>query len=88
MAEEYQNHRATEPGGGETRGGEPREKSPRIAIRRESDRCFHAVEEVLPEGYIIGGVLILRCEVVDRIELLPDGTPKPAGSNSAGGDHA
>ncbi len=26
--------------------------APRLAIRRHTDRCFHAVEEVVPEGPI------------------------------------
>lgn len=31
---------------------EAEDDTPRLAIRRHTDRCFHAVEEVVPEGPI------------------------------------
>lgn len=34
-----------------------------LGIRRHQDRCFHAVEEEVEEGYIVQGVLIHRDEV-------------------------
>ena len=40
-----------------------------VAIRRWGDGCFHRVEEVVEEGYIIGGVLISKDDVVDVIEV-------------------
>lgn len=36
-----------------------------VAIRRWGDSCFHWVEEVVEEGYIIGGVLISKDDVVE-----------------------
>ena len=38
--------------------------SHRIGIRRWGDRCFHEVEEVLDDGYIVGGFFIRKDEVV------------------------
>jgi len=39
---------------------------PRLAVRRVTDRCFHAVEEVVPgEGYIVDGFLIPLDEVAE-----------------------
>ncbi|MCX5660806.1 MAG: hypothetical protein NTW19_13955 [Planctomycetota bacterium] len=38
---------------------------PNLAIRRHTDRCFHRVEEVVPEGYIVEGILIPREEVAE-----------------------
>jgi hypothetical protein len=46
--------------------------SPQIGIRREGDGCFHAVEEVVPEGYIVDGILVRHDEVVDIIECLDE----------------
>lgn len=52
---------------------------PPIGIRRWGDACFHPVEEEVPEGYIIGGVLIPRDEVMETREIDPnDPTPRPA----------
>lgn len=48
-----------------------------IAIRRWSDPCFHVVDEVVPEGYIIGSVLIPRDEVVEARELDLDNAGNP-----------
>ena len=36
-----------------------------LGIRRHTDRCFHAVEEEVEEGYIVQGVLIARDEVAE-----------------------
>jgi hypothetical protein len=58
---------------------------PRLAIRRHTDRCFHAVEEVVPEGpmdsasagirgYIIDGVMIDADDVAE-VRTIPDGGP-------------
>ena len=47
---------------------------PKLAIRRHHDRCFHPVEEVVPEGYIVQGVLIDRDEVAQVVELAGDGS--------------
>lgn len=50
---------------------------PGVAIRRHHDRCFHVVEEVVPEGYIVQGVLIAHDEVA-QVHTLADGQPVPA----------
>lgn len=59
---------------------------PRLAIRRHTDRCFHAVEEVVPEGppddasggesggirgYIIDGVMIDADDIAE-VRTIPD----------------
>lgn len=44
--------------------------TPRLAIRRHTDRCFHMVEEVVPEG-----------PIGDR----PAGTPQVRGGTIPGG---
>lgn len=36
-----------------------------LGIRRHTDRCFHAVDEEVEEGYIVQGVLIPRDEVAE-----------------------
>lgn len=36
---------------------------PGIAIRRHQDRCFHAVEEIVPGGYIVQGIFIDQDDV-------------------------
>lgn len=36
-----------------------------LGIRRHTDRCFHAVEEEVEEGYIIDGILIHRDDVAE-----------------------
>lgn len=38
---------------------------PNLAIRRHHDRCFHAVEEVVPGGYIVEGIFIDQDDVAD-----------------------
>jgi hypothetical protein len=43
--------------------------APEIGIRRWGDGCFHAVEEEVPGGFIVNGILIPRDEVVQIIEL-------------------
>ncbi len=48
---------------------------PRLAIRRHTDRCFHRVEEVVDEGYIVDGVLIDRDDVAEARPLDEDGVP-------------
>lgn len=50
--------------------------SPCLAIRRLTDRCFHRVEEVVPEGYIVEGILIPHDEVVETRTTNTDGSPK------------
>lgn len=56
---------------------------PRLAVRRATDRCFHAVEEVAHEpggavaGYIVDGFLIPADEVVELRELDDNGAPLP-----------
>lgn len=59
-----------------------------LAIRRHTDRCFHAVEEVVPvglakngaekgvRGYIIDGVMI-DVDDVAEVRLISDGLPAP-----------
>jgi hypothetical protein len=51
---------------------------PRLAIRRHSDRCFHRVEERVPEGYIVQGILIANDDVAEVIPLDAAGAPLPA----------
>lgn len=46
-----------------------RPDSPRIGIRRWGDGCFHPVEEEVPEGFIVNGMLIRRDEVVSIVDL-------------------
>jgi hypothetical protein len=38
---------------------------PQIAIRRWGDACFHLVDEEVEEGYILGGHLIAREDVLE-----------------------
>ena len=50
--------------------------APSLAIRRHTDRCFHAVEEFVPGphgGYIVQGVLIHQDDIAEVRTL--DGTP-------------
>ena len=42
---------------------------PRLGIRRWGDGCFHPVEEEVPEGYIVDGILICRDEVLQVVDL-------------------
>ncbi|MCC7193753.1 MAG: hypothetical protein IT444_13335 [Phycisphaeraceae bacterium] len=49
--------------------------NPRIAIRRATDRCFHRVEEIVPNGYIVDGILIPHDEVVQVRPTNADGSP-------------
>jgi hypothetical protein len=46
---------------------------PGVAIRRLHDRCFHRVEEVVPEGYIVQGVLVAHDEVAQACLIEPGG---------------
>ncbi len=48
---------------------------PRLAIRRHTDRCFFAVEQVTSDGFIVEGVMIGRDEVAEVIELDEQGEP-------------
>jgi DNA polymerase III subunit epsilon len=41
------------------------EGSAQLGIRRAGDACFHPVEEEVPEGYIVDGILIRREDVVE-----------------------
>lgn len=41
------------------------EPEPSLAIRRHTDRCFHRVEEVVREGYIVDGILIPHEDVAE-----------------------
>jgi hypothetical protein len=50
---------------------------PGVAIRRLHDRCFHRVEEVVPEGYIVQGVLVAHDEVAQAC-LIEPGQDLPA----------
>ncbi|WP_428388706.1 hypothetical protein [Mucisphaera sp.] len=50
---------------------------PGLAIRRAADRCFHEVEELAPQGYIVQGFLIPFHEVVAITRTSPD-QPPPA----------
>ena len=49
------------------------EDAPRLAIRRHTDRCFHMVEEVVPEG-----------PIGDRPAGTPGVTPTKRGGNNPG----
>lgn len=42
----------------------------RLGIRRACDRCFHPVEEEVPEGFIVDGILIRHEDVT---EIVRDG---------------
>ncbi len=68
------------------------EEPRRVAIRRYTDRCFHAVEEVVyagppgdvpgggsgeAMGYIIDGVMI-DVDDVAEVRHIPDGGDRPA----------
>jgi len=46
---------------------------PRLGVKRWGDTCFHAVEEVVPEGYIVDGILIAREDVREVIHLDDEG---------------
>lgn len=45
-----------------------------LGIRRHWDRCFHAVEEEVEEGYIVQGTLIPR-EDVAEVRRTPKSAP-------------
>ncbi len=49
------------------------EDDPRMGIKRWGDACFHPVEEVVPEGYIVHGILIPREDVREVIHLDDEG---------------
>jgi len=36
-----------------------------LAVRRNGDRCFHAVEEVVKEGFIVEGILFSHDDVAE-----------------------
>lgn len=48
-----------------------------VAIRRHTDRCFHAAEEEYPDGFIVQGILIPRDEVAE-IRRLDNGDSHPS----------
>lgn len=52
---------------------------PPVAIRRWGDACFHLVDEVTEDGYILGSVLIPKEDVLEVRELARDeqGVPVP-----------
>ena len=50
---------------------------PRLAIRRHHDRCFHRVEEIVPGGYIVEGIMIDHDDVAERRQLDANGSPLP-----------
>lgn len=50
---------------------------PHVAVRRHHDRCFHVAQEVVPEGYIVQGVLI-PLEEVAQVVRLDEGQAPPA----------
>jgi len=52
------------------------EDRPGLAIRRYGDMCFHEVEEVVAEGYIVDNILIPRHEVLEVRRV--DAPPPPA----------
>jgi hypothetical protein len=58
-------------------GHEPDADDPRLAIRRHTDRCFHRVEELADEGYIVQGFLIPADEVAEVVALDAAGVPLP-----------
>lgn len=53
----------------------------RLAVRRRTDRCFFEVEEVVPGGYVVEGVMIDADDVVEMIRLDADGRALPACRN-------
>jgi len=36
-----------------------------MAVRRHTDRCFHAVEEVVKEGFIVQGILFAKEDIAE-----------------------
>lgn len=52
-----------------------------VAIRRWGDACFHYVDEVVEEGFILGSVLIPNDEVLEvrEVEVGADGAPLSCG---------
>ena len=48
-----------------------------IGIRRWGDRCYHAVEEELEDGYVVDGIFIHRDDVVDTVEYDDDQDQPP-----------
>jgi hypothetical protein len=56
---------------------EAEQPRPNVAIRRWGDACFHAVDEVVPEGYIIDGVLIAKEDVLEVRPITGDEGLKP-----------
>ncbi len=62
---------------------EHEDDAPRLAIRRATDRCFHAVEEVVRgpggevEGYIVEGFMIPADEVAQVRGMDTPNEPRP-----------
>lgn len=50
----------------------PPASAPQVAIRRWGDACFHRVDEVVEEGFILGSVLVSRDDVLEVIEVGAD----------------
>ncbi len=44
-----------------------------LGVRRWGDACFHPVEEEVPEGFIVDGMLIPHHEICEVIEIGKDG---------------
>jgi hypothetical protein len=58
---------------GDNRKADEADQTPNVAIRRHHDRCFHAVEEVVLEGFIVQGILIPHDEVAQVAPVEPGG---------------
>lgn len=52
-----------------------------LGVRRHTDRCFHAAEEEVEEGYIVQGVLFPRDEIVE-VRITRRDLPPCPGSES------
>lgn len=50
----------------------PPDPSRQVAIRRWGDACFHRVDEVVEEGFILGSVLVSRDDVLEVIDVGSD----------------
>lgn len=54
---------------------------PPLALRRHADRCFHAIEEITPEGFILHDFLVRIDEVADLIDTRRHSTDTPLSCN-------
>jgi hypothetical protein len=91
MEEEYHKARGGPPGEAKPQAGSETGEPPvGMAVRRYGDRCFHAVEEIVKEGYIVEGILFAHEDVAEvrgeagKCGSLGDQSAKPRAAEGKG----